>query len=101
MAEQSHRAVHALKAGVGQALGDGVDDQLAVEVDGQSAANERIQVARECREDLVIKERRRILVAGGLVHRPQLLDQQPSPVDVVVVALEGIKDRAISGPQVR
>jgi hypothetical protein len=84
VAEQAHRRVHALKAGVGEALGDGVDDEVAVRVEGQRAFDKRCEITGARRQDPLVKEQVGILVACGLVDAAELLDKEPGAVDVVV-----------------
>lgn len=59
-----------------------------------------IEVAGEGGEEPVVQQRHRVVVAGRLVHRPQLFDHKPAAVDVVVVARQFVEDRPVAWPQV-
>lgn len=67
MAEEPDGRVHSFQPGVGEAEGDGVRDLVAVGVEGDGDADERVEFAEARGEDPFVEQSHRFSVIVGPV----------------------------------
>ena len=75
-------------------------DVFAVGVEGQRGADERLELADACRVDPFVEEPHRLQVVTGLVDGAELVDEQPSAVQIQVGLGELVEDRLVLGAEV-